>query len=104
MLCLTELEPVRLSHRAAVKCLVDEHNTIMVTWANHHYLDFVMNWVEHVKGVGVTAYLVGAMVSLHKSLECAMQLGDVAAACCGKAVARKLTLKCPWLSRVLGCH
>ena len=41
-----------------MKCLVDEHNTIMVTWANHHYLDFVMNWVEHVRGVGVTAYMV----------------------------------------------
>ena len=33
----------------------------MVTWANFHYQDFVMNWVEHVQNVGVTAYLVGAM-------------------------------------------
>ena len=47
--------------RAAVSCLMDEHNTIMVTWANFHYQDFVMNWVDHVRGVGVTAYLVGAM-------------------------------------------
>lgn len=47
--------------REAVKCLVDDHNTIMVTWANHHYLDFVLTWVEHIKSVGVTAYLVGAM-------------------------------------------
>ena len=30
----------------------------MVTWANFHYQDFVMNWVEHVKGVGVKSYLV----------------------------------------------
>ena len=46
-------------HRKAVKCLVDDHNTIMVTWANHHYLDFVTTWVEHIKAVGVTTYLVG---------------------------------------------
>jgi predicted HAD superfamily phosphohydrolase YqeG len=52
--------------REAVKCLVDEHNTIMVTWANHHYLDFVMTWVEHVKSVGVTTYLVGAGRCMHK--------------------------------------
>ncbi len=47
--------------RTAVSCLMDEHNTIMVTWANFHYQDFVMNWVDHVRNVGVTAYLVGAM-------------------------------------------
>ena len=39
---------------------MDDHNTIMVTWANHHYLDFVTTWVEHIKAVGVTTYLVGA--------------------------------------------
>ena len=33
----------------------------MVTWANFHYLDFTMNWVEHVKAAGISAYLVGAM-------------------------------------------
>jgi hypothetical protein len=38
----------------------------MVTWANHHYLDFVTTWVEHVKSVGVTAYLVGAQRCIHK--------------------------------------
>ncbi len=36
-------------------------NTVMVTWANLHYLDFVINWVEHVRGLGITSYLVGAM-------------------------------------------
>ena len=40
-----------------MKCLVDEHNTVMVTWANHHYLDFVMNWVEHVKEVRMPSRL-----------------------------------------------
>ncbi len=35
------------------------NNTVMVTWANFHYLDFVMNWVQHVQATGCTAYLVG---------------------------------------------
>ena len=34
---------------------------IMVTWANHHYLDFAKSWVYHVKKAGVTGYMVGAM-------------------------------------------
>ena len=33
----------------------------MVTWANLHYLDFVLNWVEHVRACGIKAFLVGAM-------------------------------------------
>jgi hypothetical protein len=33
----------------------------MVTWANFHYLDFVLNWVEHVHALGIRTYLVGAM-------------------------------------------
>ena len=46
-----------------MRCLLDDHNTIMVTWANFHYQDFVMNWVEHVKEVGVKSYLVGPYVA-----------------------------------------
>lgn len=34
---------------------------VMVTWANFHYLDFVLNWVAHVQALGIKAYLVGAM-------------------------------------------
>lgn len=34
---------------------------VLVTWANLHYLDFVLNWVAHVRALGVGAYLVGAM-------------------------------------------
>jgi hypothetical protein len=34
---------------------------VLVTWANLHYLDFVLNWVAHVRALGVRAYLVGAM-------------------------------------------
>ena len=33
----------------------------MVTWANLHYLDFVLNWVDHVRACGIKAFLVGAM-------------------------------------------
>ena len=33
----------------------------MVTWANFHYLDFVLNWVEHIRKCRVTGYFVGAM-------------------------------------------
>ena len=36
-------------------------NVVMVTWANLHYLDFVLNWVEHLQRAGVTSFLVGAM-------------------------------------------
>ena len=34
---------------------------VIVTWANHHYLDFVLNWVHHLHLLGVDSYLVGAM-------------------------------------------
>ena len=39
---------------------VARDNTVMVTWANFHYRDFVMNWVHHVKATGCEAYIVGA--------------------------------------------
>lgn len=34
---------------------------VLLTWANHHYLDFAMNWVGHLQLLGVTAYMVGAL-------------------------------------------
>lgn len=34
---------------------------ITVTWANHHYLDFAKTWTFHVKRIGITGYMVGAM-------------------------------------------
>ncbi|EFN51848.1 hypothetical protein CHLNCDRAFT_37217 [Chlorella variabilis] len=40
---------------------VAKDNTIMVTWANWHYHDFVMNWVEHLQAAGCDAFIVGAM-------------------------------------------
>ena len=33
---------------------------VMVTWANFHYLDFVLNWVAHVDALNIKP-LVGAM-------------------------------------------
>lgn len=34
---------------------------IIVTWANYHFFDFVLNWVEHMQRHGIKNYLVGAM-------------------------------------------
>ena len=36
-------------------------NIILVTWANDHYFDFVMNWVTNLQKANVTNYMVGAM-------------------------------------------
>ena len=37
-------------------------NTIIVTWANHHYLDFARNWINHVQNrLGLSNFIVGAM-------------------------------------------
>ena len=38
-----------------------QDNVIMVTWANHHYHDFVMNWVLNVRKCGLSNFMVGAM-------------------------------------------
>ena len=37
-----------------------QENTVVVTWANWHYRDFVMNWVEHLRDTGCTGFIVGA--------------------------------------------
>ena len=34
---------------------------VVVTWANYHYLDFVLNWVHHIQATGCKTFLVGAM-------------------------------------------
>ena len=33
----------------------------MVTWANAHYLDFVLNWASHVEAANISTYLIGAL-------------------------------------------
>lgn len=40
---------------------VARHGAVMVTWANAAYTDFTLNWVAHVRGAGITNYLVGAL-------------------------------------------
>jgi hypothetical protein len=40
--------------REAVAKLASSDKVIMVTWANFHYLDYVLNWVTHVLGIGVS--------------------------------------------------
>ncbi|GMH43261.1 hypothetical protein BSKO_11183 [Bryopsis sp. KO-2023] len=34
-----------------------------ITSANFHYLDFALNWVNHIKKAGITSYVVGCMDS-----------------------------------------
>ena len=46
---------------------------VMVTWANFHYLDFTLNWIQHVQAANITAYLVGAMDN--ELLEALLELG-----------------------------
>ena len=38
-----------------------EHNSIIVTWANFHYLDFAKNWVAHLRKIHAHNFIVGAM-------------------------------------------
>jgi len=40
------------------------NKTIIVTWANHHYVDFARNFANHMRRLGITNFLIGAMVSL----------------------------------------
>uniref|UniRef100_A0A383W3X9 Nucleotide-diphospho-sugar transferase domain-containing protein n=1 Tax=Tetradesmus obliquus TaxID=3088 RepID=A0A383W3X9_TETOB len=34
---------------------------LFVTWANHHYTDFALTWVQHMKLQNITNFMVGAM-------------------------------------------
>ncbi|KAG2496814.1 hypothetical protein HYH03_005220 [Edaphochlamys debaryana] len=38
-----------------------QDNLIMITWANHHYLDFAKSWVYNLRKSGVRGFMVGAM-------------------------------------------
>lgn len=37
----------------------DGKGLVVVTWANTHYYDFVLNWVYHLNATGCKSYLVG---------------------------------------------
>lgn len=41
--------------------IADEDGYIIVSFANDHMADFVINWVEHLEALGISAYTVGAM-------------------------------------------
>jgi hypothetical protein len=69
-----------LAHRHA------RDGIIIVTWANFHFFDFVLNWVHHMELHGITNYMVGAMDA---------DTGQVGAAA---AVAGLLALPCGLLS------
>eukprot|EP00899_Mesostigma_viride_P008790 jgi/Mesvir1/17912/Mv12976-RA.2 len=64
-----QVDPARVmpakSTFALTKEFVRNHSTedgiIIVTWANFHYLDFVLNWVTHLMMNGNTNFVVGAM-------------------------------------------
>ncbi|GJP65581.1 hypothetical protein CLOP_g22455 [Closterium sp. NIES-67] len=38
-----------------------EGNVVVVTFANHAFMDFVINWVKHLTDLGVNNILIGAM-------------------------------------------
>lgn len=56
-----------MTHAIVAKCcraMIQKHSvnsTLMVTWANAHYLDFVLNWASHVEAANISTYLVGAL-------------------------------------------
>lgn len=50
----------RRRHREEVHRIAKD-GYLFVTWANHHYTDFAMSWVQHLRALNVTNFLVGAM-------------------------------------------
>eukprot|EP01065_Artemidia_motanka_P007583 TRINITY_DN13793_c0_g1_i1.p1 TRINITY_DN13793_c0_g1~~TRINITY_DN13793_c0_g1_i1.p1 ORF type:complete len:673 (+),score=122.97 TRINITY_DN13793_c0_g1_i1:96-2114(+) len=46
---------------AGLLASVAHNGTVLVTWANYHYLDFVTNWVYHLRLLGVRNFVVGSM-------------------------------------------
>ena len=60
----TNLRDYDLTKERAIKAAMRADGTmgpVVVTWANYHYLDFVLNWVHHIKKTGCESFLVGAM-------------------------------------------
>lgn len=50
-----------LISRERISKIATTDGHIMATFGNFHYLDFILNWVEHVNALGIDAYIVGAM-------------------------------------------
>jgi hypothetical protein len=40
---------------------IADGGAILITWANHHYLDFAINWLNHMHQLNITSYMIGAM-------------------------------------------
>lgn len=57
---LTDLDKAYKPTREMVQKIAQD-GYLLVTWANWHYQDFVRTWIMHVKKVGITGYIVGAM-------------------------------------------
>ena len=53
---------VCLSCRERIQRIAAERDgVVMVTWANFNYLDFVQNWILHLKRINVTTYMIGTI-------------------------------------------
>ena len=53
---------VCLSCRERIQRIAAERDgVVMVTWANYNYLDFVQNWILHLKRINVTTYMIGTI-------------------------------------------
>jgi hypothetical protein len=65
---------------------------VIVTWANSHFYDFVLNWVHHMRVHDISNYMVGAMDddigqvgTAAGGLRCIMRLSGYCR-CCGVLV------------------
>lgn len=82
----------------------------MVTWANFHYKDFVLNWVDHLKATGCSAFIVGARDWAGGTClvgRCLLRLGFVdcmgyAELCRPPAGHRLLRFIVRWITSVMG--
>ncbi|KAL5708922.1 hypothetical protein ACHQM5_019665 [Ranunculus cassubicifolius] len=58
----TEMPPIETFR--LTKALVERRvkdNTVIVTFGNYAFMDFILNWVKHLSDLGVSNLLVGAM-------------------------------------------
>ncbi|KAL0034633.1 hypothetical protein WJX77_000275 [Trebouxia sp. C0004] len=59
------MQPVKAEDHKLTKKMIQgvaSEGTVMVTWANFHYLDFTLNWVQHVQAANISAYLSGLSI------------------------------------------
>ena len=59
-----------LTKEMALKAATNEDGEVgpvVVTWANYHYRDFVMNWVHHLQATGCKNILIGKQIGIELS-------------------------------------